>query len=293
MESCKRTLVDEQMKKVLVTGSSGYIGQHLCLYLAKMGYHVTGLDRQECGTGCHEFIHQNILDTADIKGEFDAVVHLAALVQVNMSSKCMMEYYRNNVMGTMNVLERTNYNTFIFASTCQANEPHTYGKTKLIGEHLVKDYCEAKYVPHTIFRFGNVAGTAGYKPTNMDGLMYNLIQAKETGTFNLYGNDYDTKDGTALRDYIHVMEVAYAIEKAIQRPSRFMGSESYPFFEYLGHGKLYSVMECIEAFKKANNCNFEVIVKPRRQGDPATVNSYDVSPYMLELRKTLEEMMKI
>jgi UDP-glucose 4-epimerase len=280
--------------KILVTGSSGYIGQHLCLYLAKMGYHVTGLDRQECGTGCHEFMHQSILDTADIKGDYDAVVHLAALVQVGMSNKCMMEYYRNNVIGTMNVLERINYDTFIFASTCQANEPHTYGKTKLIGEHLVKDYCGVKAVPHTIFRFGNVAGSAGYEPTNMDGLMYNLMKAKKTGTFNLYGNDYDTRDGTALRDYIHVMEVVYAIEKAIKRPSRFMGAETYPFFEYLGHGKLYSVMECVQAFKKVNNCDFDVVVKPRRIGDPASINTaYQVSPYMIQQRCTLEEMMKL
>ena len=282
------------MKKVLVTGSSGYIGQHLCLYLCKMGYQVTGLDRHDIGgTGCHTFIHQSILDTNDIPGEYDAVVHLAALIQVGMSSKCMMEYYRNNVMGTMNMLERLNYDTFIFASTCQANQSHTYGKTKLIGEHLVKDYCEAKYVPHTIFRFGNVAGTAGYKPTNIDGLMYNLIQAKETGTFNLYGNDYATRDGTALRDYIHLMEVCYAIEKAIQRPSRFMGAETYPFFEYLGHGIQYTVLECIEAFKKANNCDFEVIVKPRRVGDPDSTDLYIVSPYMIEKRYSLEEMMKV
>mgnify|MGYP003333986121 FL=1 len=282
------------MKKILVTGSSGYIGQHLCLYLCKMGYQVTGLDRHDIGgTGCHTFIHQSILDTNDIPGDYDAVVHLAALIQVGMSSKCMMEYYRNNVMGTMNMLERLNYDTFIFASTCQANQSHTYGKTKLVGEHLVKDYCESKYVPHTIFRFGNVAGTAGYKPTNMDGLMYNLIQAKETGTFNLYGNDYDTRDGTALRDYIHLMEVCYAIEKAIQCPSRFMGSESYPFFEYLGHGIQYTVLECIEAFKKANNCDFEVIVKPRRVGDPDSTDLYIVSPYMIEKRYSLEEMMKV
>ena len=79
------------MSKILVTGSSGYIGQHLCLYLARMGYHVTGLDRQECGTGCHEFIHQNILDTADIKGEFDAVVHLADRKSTRLNSSHMSE----------------------------------------------------------------------------------------------------------------------------------------------------------------------------------------------------------
>ena len=205
----------------------------------------------------------------------------------------MMEYYRNNVMGTMNVLERTSYDTFVFASTCQVNEPHVYGKTKLIGEHLVKDYCETKAIPHTIFRFGNVAGSAGYRPTNFDGLMYNLMKAKDTGTFYLYGDDYDTRDGTALRDYIHVMEVCYAIQKAIEVPSCVVGAETYPFYEYLGHGVQYTVMECVNAFKKANNCDFEVIVKPRRDGDPDSTDLYVVSPYMLEKRCTLEEMMKV
>lgn len=281
------------MKKILVTGSSGYIGQHLCLYLSKH-YHVVGLDRNDIGgVGCHEFIRQSILDTNDIKGEFDTVVHLAALVQVGMSQMAMMDYYRTNVVGTMNMLERLQYETFIFASTCQAQEAHNYGKTKLIGEHLVRDFCENRYVPYTIFRFGNVAGTAGYKPTNPDGLMYNLIKAKETGTFNLYGNDYDTRDGSAYRDYIHVMEVCYAIDKAIQQPSRFMGAETQPIFEYLGHGMHYTVMECVNAFKKANNCDFEVVVKPRRTGDPDHTDLYVVSPYMIPKLTTLEEMMKL
>lgn len=281
------------MKKILVTGSSGYIGQNLCLYLSKLGYHVTGLDRKGHGVGCSEFIHQNILDTKDIQGEFDAVVHLAALVQVGMSQTCMMDYYRTNVVGTMNMLERLQYKTFIFASTCQANESHNYGKSKLFGEHLVKDYCDNNYIPYTMFRFGNVAGTGGYGPTNTDGLLYNLIKAKETGTFNLYGNDYDTRDGTALRDYVHVMEVCYAIEKAIQRPSQFM-SKKYAFTEYLGHGVNYTVMECVEAFKKANNCDFKVEVKPRRKGDVGMVDQlYTVSPYMIVNKATLEEMMKV
>lgn len=281
------------MKKILVTGSSGYIGSHLCAYLAKLGYNVTGLDCFVGGTGCHEFIHQDITDGDEIEGEYDSVVHLAALVQVGMGQKHMMTYYRNNVMGTMHVLERAKYDNFIFASTCQANEPHTYGKTKLVGEHIVRDYCEFKYVPYTIFRFGNVAGSAGYRPTNRDGLMYNLIEAKDTGTFYLYGNDYATRDGTALRDYIHVMEVCYAIEKAIKRPSRFMGAETYPFYEYLGHGTQYTVMECVEAFKKVNNCDFGVVVKPRRPGDPDSINTYTVSPYMVENVYTLEEMMRV
>ena len=129
------------MKKILVTGSSGYIGTHLCAYLAANGFEVTGVDRIVGGTGCHEFIHQDILDTNQIEGDYDTVVHLAALVQVGMSHLCPMEYYRTNVVGTMNVLERLSYKNFIFASTCQVDEPHVYGTSKRIGEIAVRQYC--------------------------------------------------------------------------------------------------------------------------------------------------------
>jgi len=281
------------MKKVLVTGSSGYIGQHLCLWLAK-NYHVTGLDKRGHGTGCHTFIQQDILDNNHIEGDYDAVVHLAALVQVGGGQKAMMDYYRTNVTGTMNVLERVDYKHFIFASTCQTYSPHVYGTTKAIGERIVRQYCELNDKNRTTFRFGNVIGSAGYEPTNTDGLMYNLIKAKETGTFNLYGNDYDTKDGTAERDYLHVAEVCYAIEKAIERPSCVPAAEIQPVYEYLGHKEDFTVQECIDAFKKSNNCEFEVVVKPRRDGDVECINvDYQVSPYMPQNVYTLDYMMKL
>lgn len=281
------------MKKILVTGSSGYIGNHLCPYLCKMGYHVTGLDRIEDGTGCHEFIHQNILDTKQIEGEYHSVIHLAALVQVSMGQDCMMEYYRNNVIGTMYLLERVKYNNFVFASTCQAEEPHVYGTSKRVAEITVRQFCGLNDIPHTIFRFGNVVGTAGYLPTNMDGLMYNLIKARETGVFNLYGDNYPTPDGTAQRDYIHVLDICHSIERAIVQPSFISGAEFKSFYEYLGHGKLYSVKECIAAFKEVNNCDFEVVMQPRRAGDPAKVDLKPVSPYMSINPYDLKQMMRV
>ena len=281
------------MKKILVTGSSGYIGTHLCAYLAANGYEVTGVDRIVGGTGCHEFIHQDILDTNQIEGEYDTVVHLAALVQVGMSHLCPMEYYRTNVIGTMNVLERLNYNNFILASTCQVDEPHVYGTSKRMAETIVRNYCSLNDKSHTVFRFGNVVGSAGYLPTNMDGLMYNLIKAKETGVFKLYGDNYYTRDGSAERDYIHVSDICHAIDKAIQMPAFVVGSEFRSFFEYLGHGQLYSVKECIAAFKEVNNCDFEVEIHPRREGDPAKVDLKPVSPYMPVRPYNLKAMMKV
>jgi UDP-glucose 4-epimerase len=278
------------MKKVLITGSSGYIGQHLCKFLGNP-YHVTGLDRVFKPQFADRFIEQNILENKDIEGEYDTVIHLAALVQVGGGQKAAMDYYRTNVVGTMNMLERIQYKNFIFASTCQASESHVYGHTKHIAEGIIRQYCALNNKNHTIFRFGNVIGNGNL--TNTDGLMYNLIQAKETGVFNLYGDDYNTFDGTALRDYIHVMEVCHAIEKAINRASCVPAAEIQPVFEYLGRAMPVSVMDCINAFKKANECDFEVVVKPRRVGDTAEAKTYIVSPYMPQNKFTVEEMMKI
>lgn len=280
------------MKKILVTGSSGYIGQHLCAWLAKK-HHITGIDRVVGGTGCHEFIHQDILDTNEIAGEYDAVVHLAALVQVGMGQKCMMDYYRNNVVGTMHMLERIHYDNFIFASTCQVYGGHVYGTSKRIGEMTVRQFCDLNNKARTIFRFGNVVGSGGYPPTNADGLLYNLMKARETGVFYLYGDNYDTIDGTAERDYIHVLEICHAIDKAIDRPSCVSGAEEQPDYEYLGHGEFYTVQQCIDAFKKMNNCDFDVVVKPRRVGDPSGLVAEEVSPYMPLNVFTLEGMMKV
>jgi UDP-glucose 4-epimerase len=281
------------MKKVLITGSSGYIGQHLCKFLGN-SYHVTGLDRVFKTQFADRFFEQNILENKDIEGEYDTVIHLASLVQVGGGQKAAMDYYRTNVVGTMNMLERIQYKNFIFASTCQANESHVYGHTKHIAEGIIRQYCALNNKKHTIFRFGNVIGRDyDFNPTNTDGLMYNLMQAKETGVFNLYGDDYNTYDGTALRDYIHVMEVCHAIEKAINRASCVPAAELQPVFEYLGRAMPVSVMDCINAFKKANECDFEVVVKPRRVGDSAEAKTYIVSPYMPQIKYPLEEMMKV
>lgn len=284
------------MKRILVTGSNGYIGHNLIKSLQTKMCWVTGMDRyNRTGKLGDEFVHQNILDTAPLNDEYgteyDTVVHLAALVQVGMSDKAMMDYYRTNVVGTMNMLERIDYKNFIFASTCQASAHHTYGSTKSIAEKIVRDYCTLNNKKYTIFRFGNVVG--GEHLTNTDGLMYNLIKAKETGVFTLYGDDYNTADGTALRDYVHVHEVVHAISKAIDRPSCVPYAEVQPYFEYLGRAQPVSVMECIKAFKKVNNCDFEIVVKPKRMGDIGASQLYPVSPYMPQNIYTIEGLMKV
>lgn len=282
------------MKKVLVTGCNGYIGSNLVEHLQKKYCWVTGLDRvtRDYNRG-DVFVLQNILDTNNLDDEsgteYDTVIHLAALVQVGMGEKAMMDYYRTNVIGTMNMLERVQYKNFIFASTCQGEFNNVYGSTKRVAEQIIRQYCERNNKNYSIFRFGNVVG--GKNLTNTDGLMYNLKKAKETGVFYLYGDDYYSQDGTALRDYVHVNEVCHALTKAIDKPSCIHGAEVQPSYEYLGRSMPVSVKECIEAYKRANNCDFEVVVKPRRDGDVGTVPSFGVSPYMPQNIYTLEELM--
>lgn len=285
------------MKHILITGGAGYIGKHLATYLINQGYWVDVLDRKPDDgelSLVNQYIHQDILDTNPIQTEYDTVIHLAGWVQVGGGQMAPMDYYRNNVVGTMNVLERINYDNFIFASTCQVYNDNVYGHSKHLAEGIIRKYATMNNKKHTIFRFGNVVGNDyGFKPTNMDGLMYNLMKAEDIGVFNLYGNDYDTVDGTAERDYVHVMEICYAIQKAIERPSCVPGAEIQPIFEYLGHGKLYTVNECIQAYKKMNMCDFEVVVKPRRAGDMASVTTKEVSAYMPPNIYTLEKMMQV
>jgi UDP-glucose 4-epimerase len=273
------------MKKILVTGSSGYIGRHLLEVLPD--YYTVGLDRVFKPQRADKFIHQDILEGKYIEGEFDTVVHLAGLVNVGDSVKYPMRYYDTNVAGTLKILENVDYKHFIFASTGAAENPTSpYATSKAVTEDLVREYCLLNNKDCTIFRFYNVIGSAGYEPTNMDGLMYNLIKAKETGEFNLYGDDYDTYDGSAIRDYVHVSEICNAIKSAIQN------SWSDGTVQNLGTGSGYSVLQMIDIFKRVNNCDFKVNILPRRPGDLARSVLGDISPYMVE-QYTIQEKLKV
>lgn len=272
------------MKKILITGSSGYIGRHLLDVLPD--YYTVGLDRVFKPQRADKFIQQNILEGKYVEGEFDTVVHLAALVKVSDSGKNPMRYYETNVTGTLKMLENVDYKHFIFASTGTAENPVSpYALSKRATEDMVRQYCKLNGKDCTIFRFYNVVGSAGHEPTNMDGLTYNLINAMQTGEFNLFGDDYDTYDGTALRDYIHVTEVCNAIKRAIETPST---NE----IDNLGTGSGYSVLQMVDFFKEVNKCDFKVNILPRRPGDEARTILRDVSPYMVE-QYTIREKLKV
>ena len=276
------------MKKVLITGSSGYIGSHLCKILENE-YEVHGLDIVDPQAPLNEFyrcdINRSFAIPEDI--EYDAVIHLAALVRVGESEHIPIKYYITNLNGTMNVINKVKTKNFIFSSTGAAQDcASAYGISKRAAEDVVKEYCTThRKTPYTIFRFYNVIGSTVVAPTNPDGLMYNLMKACDTGEFTIYGNDYDiSTDGTCIRDYVHVNEICDALKQAIEKPSNSI--------ESLGHGVGYTVKEIVNKFQQVNDVDFDVKYGPRRKGDLASSVLEDVSPYMRNLY-TMDELLKV
>jgi len=188
----------------------------------------------------------------------------------------------------MNVINKIKTKNFIFASTGAAQDcSSAYGISKRAAEDVVREYCiQHKKQDYTIFRFYNVVGSDGYEPTNPDGLMYKLMEARDTGEFTIYGNDYDVSviDGTCIRDYVHVNEICDALKQAIEKPSNSV--------ECLGHGVGYTVQEIVDLFQKVNECSFDVKYGPRRKGDLPSSVLANVSPYMRNLY-TMDQLLKV
>ena len=281
------------MKKVLVTGCSGYIGSHLCKLLEN-DYEVYGLDIREPKHPVKEFFQVDINKPFKTDREFDAVVHLAALVNVSESEVIPIMYYITNLNGTMNVLNKIKTENFIFASTgAAARCESAYGISKRAAEDVVTEYCTRHTsTPHTIFRFYNVLGSSSYPPTNPDGLMYKMMESSYTREFTIFGDDYDTPDGTCVRDYVHVDEICEAIKLAIENPANKV--------ECLGHGVGYTVKEIFDKFLEVNeealykDTDEAILCKvgPRRKGDIPHSVLEDVSPYMKNLY-AIEDLLKL
>ena len=260
--------------KILITGSEGYIGQHL---VKKLGI-VDTLDT--IGNPIYKIDIRNQFDIAE---EYDAVIHLAAKVQVGESVKDPLLYYDTNINGTVNVLNVKTKN-FIFASTGAVEHMNCpYAISKKACEEIIQQYCATHNIPYTIFRFYNVIGSDGIAPTNPDGLFYALVNAIETKQFNIYGNDYNTPDGTCIRDYVHVNEICNAIIKAIDLPANTI--------ESLGHGKGNSVLTIVNTFKEVNDVDFNVDFVGRRSGDIEVSVLTKTSRY-LQSEYTIERLLK-
>ncbi|MDL2292192.1 UDP-glucose 4-epimerase GalE [Acholeplasma sp. OttesenSCG-928-E16] len=285
--------------KVLVVGGAGYIGSHTQYELIKAGHSVVILDN--FSTGHKEFIHDKaklyygdirVKDDVDRVFEnesgIDVVMHFAAKIVVPESVKVPLEYYHNNVEGVRVLLESASAHgvkSFVFSSTAAVyGEPskgvceetdipapiNPYGETKLACERMIKWVCEAKNMNYMIFRYFNVAGSdeslkIGYKRDIATHLIPLAIESVLglRGPLSIFGSDYDTKDGTCVRDYIHVSDLAYAHVLGALYLSKGNKSE----IVNLGSSSGYTVLEVINEVKKVAEIKYNLDC--RREGDPA------------------------
>ena len=296
---------------ILVTGGAGYIGSHTCVELLGAGHDVVVLDnldnsskeaigRLEQIAGRNVKFHEaDLLDAAALEkifqeDKFDAVIHFAGLKSVGESCEKPLLYWRNNVGGTLNLVEamkRHGVKDIVFSSSATVyGDPESlpvseeaplkaltpYGRTKLAQEELFRDICAAdKEWTAILLRYFNPVGAhpSGLLGENPRGLPNNLMpfvalvaigQLKEIGVF---GDDYPTPDGTGRRDYIHVLDLARGHLSALAKIKTGRGAAAYN----LGTGRAHSVLEMIRAFETASGRKLPYSINPRRAGDSATV----------------------
>jgi len=295
---------------ILVTGGAGYIGSHTVLALLQRGDDVVVLDNlcnasQEALarvaklTGRQAaFVEGDIRDRACLQSLFAAhritdVIHFAALKAVGESTRMPLEYYENNVSGTLVLLEemrRAGIWNFIFSSSAtvygaDAPVPYVettpiggttspYGTSKLMIELVLQDFAKAEPQFNTIaLRYFNPVGAhesgeIGEDPSGIPNNLLPYIAQVAIGKLpqlGVFGGDYPTPDGTCQRDYIHVMDLAEGHLKALDHLQQTQGYRAYN----LGAGKGYSVLEMIRAFEQASGCTIPFEIKPRRAGDLA------------------------
>ena len=260
------------MKKILVTGAYGYIGSHTVKALAEQGHAVYALDIEKSNNDISKylqsekaFIHKDVTKTNHGRKWFDVIVHLAGLLDIEASVDEPWVYTQTNVTGTYNTIINYPAENFIFASTAAAFNPVSpYAQTKILAETIIRRYC----LNHTIFRFFNVAGNNGEfgqigRPTHLVRIAAEAAAGKR-GFVTINGTDWDTYDGTCVRDYIHVSDLVDGIIKAVNEPS------NKPF-ECIGTGRNFSVKQVVTTMQEVTGVKFPVNYGPRRAGDTATV----------------------
>ena len=290
---------------ILVTGGAGYIGSHLVMALLEKGEDVIVFDSLELGHaetietlkkyGNLKFVKGNLKNLDEIRGAFlvnkiDSVVHFAAYSQVAESVKNPQKYYYNNVYGTLNLLNAMlefGVKKIVFSSTAATygepvytpiDEKHPqqpinpYGNSKLMVERILDDYDKAYGLKSVRLRYFNVAGADSkarigewHEPETH--LIPNVLKAKEDKVFKMFGTDYDTKDGTCVRDYINVEDLAQAHIKALE----YLNDGGKTNFFNLGTTEGNSVKEVFTACEEVKGTTIPLEICPRRGGDPATL----------------------
>lgn len=283
--------------RVLVIGGAGYIGSHMVKLLGQLDCSVTTLDDLSSGYRdavlCGDFVQGNfgdrsVLDTVLSRG-FDAVMHFASFIQVGESVQHPDKYYRNNVTYTLALLDAMRahgVNKFIFSSTAATfgkpqytpiDEKHPqqpinpYGRTKLMVEQALVDYDRAYGLKSVCLRYFNAAGAdpeghLGERHVPETHLIPLVLQAASgrRPSISIFGRDYDTPDGTCIRDYIHIQDLCSAHWLALQSLMNGAESQSYN----LGNGNGFSVQQVIDVAEQVTGQKISVINGPRRDGDP-------------------------
>ena len=282
---------------ILLTGAAGYIGSHVARLLQQSGHEVFGADDLSTGfaprfDGRIEHVDLasadsvEVLKAAFLANQIEAVVHLAARKQVGESVQKPEWYYLQNIGGLANLLtamRETRVQKLLFSSSaavygmpeaqiitedihCQPINP--YGETKLIGEWMVADAGKAWGLNHVSLRYFNVAG-AGWEDladtavANLIPIAFAAIRAGEP--VRVFGDDYPTDDGSCVRDYIHVLDLAEAHKSALEYLDQ--ANREHSVFN-VGTGTGASVFEVLAAIKEQTGVDFEVSIEPRRAGDP-------------------------
>ena len=291
---------------ILITGGAGYIGSHTVLNLIeKTDYKIIIFDNLE--NGHIETINtllkinpdniifekgdlRNIKDIENVfnKYSIDGVIHFAAFALVEESVKNPSKYYRNNIYGTLNLLDtmiKHNVKRIVFSSTCATygeptytpidekhpqNPINPYGYSKLAVERIMDDYDKAYKLKSIRLRYFNVAGAdekgrigEWHEPETH--LIPNILKANNDKVFTIFGDDYDTRDGTCIRDYVNVLDLAEAHRLSYE----YLIKENKTDVFNIGTGEGYSVKEVFEACERVLNKKIPVEIRGRRDGDPA------------------------
>lgn len=287
------------MKNILLTGGAGYIGSHVSELLLKKGYKITILDN--LSTGSKKLLPPRVtfkkIDICDKKlmekifkkNSFDAVIHLAASLSVTESQKNPKKYYLNNIFGTQNLLDlciEYKVKKFIFSSTCAVygsvegavKENHKkkpesyYGKTKHICEELIQNYSKNYNLDYVILRYFNVIGASNSgKRGQLDsqGLFKSITKTLKVkkNEVTIFGNDYNTRDGTCIRDYIDVNDLSdlhFQSLKTKKAKNKIINC---------GYNKGYTVKEIVGLFSTILNKKIKIKYSRRRAGDVVAIYS--------------------
>jgi len=284
------------MKNILVTGGAGYIGSHITETLLKQDFKVFIVDDLSAGfkkliNKKAKFFKININNCYQInkilrRYNIDSIIHLAAKTNITEAEKKPKMYYKSNVQGTLNLIKackNTNVKNFLFSSTCavytdkvkhvketsKTKPKGIYGLTKLKGENLIKKHLKDNKKNYAILRYFNVAGSSPSKKIGQinkaDQLFKNLSLAvkKKNPIFNIYGSNYNTFDGTCVRDFIHVSDLADIHIKVLIKINNLNKS----IVMNCGYGKGISVLEIINEFKKFTKSKVKINYKEKRRGD--------------------------